>query len=521
MAITTSTIYDGFDTGAQQFPELRDHIENDVSFPTAYLRAVGAIAASDGVLSIADFKALDEVSALLNDSALAQVVLLEAVERPISWKEAFRDLKVASAGISGETGRIGFDAARPLLQLQGLRSRELAVGFGASLDYALNPIELAQFPADESGLWGRISLGSVRLVKGRQYEQLADLCVQATGDLELVRAVLECESGELGKAELEQRMIAAAARADREIGEFDTRIADFESTKALSGSFVDSANLLQQQVRQRLAIADARIAFERQTFDEDLEECIYDAGNSFTRDVVDRLATDEWKRPAVWESIARSTFGKELERRLNRIITRREESLRLIRQDLQLFREELVLSSTMIWKRMHHTQLSGAAPGLRWGTRFKNGVETVANTSLWLGGGLGMAGAGAAYFLGAAAILPVLAPAIPVIGGVMVVAGAVKWLMNPSERKTGEIEHHRAQFEKAFRLQLEKARTELNQQLDTTAGQFHESAEQLVRPIMLEAQAADRLATLKLKVSRRFSEHTRKGLAQMRAAMRG
>ena len=520
MNLTASPIFEGLDKpGAAQYVELREHVATDASFSTAYLRAVGAIAASDGVLNIADFNALDEVFALFNDSALAQVVLLECIDRPVSWIEAFRTLKAASAVISLDTASMGFEAVRPLLRLQGLRSRELAEAFGEALQFPLNPIELAEFATDENSLWDKVSLGSVRIVKGRQYAELADLCVQATGDLALARAVLECESGALEQTVLAQRIIAAAAQADKEITEFGARIADFENTKSVARSFVESVHLLQQQVRQRLAIADARIAFERQSFDEDLEEYIYDAGNAFARDAVARLSTDKWKSAAVWEDIGKSTFGKELERRLGRIVSRREESLGLIRQDLQLFKEELLLSRTMIWKRMHHTQLSSAAPGLRWGTRIKNGVETVANTTLWVGGGIGAVGAGAAYFLGASAVLPVVAPAIPVIGGAMLFAGAIKWLMNPTERKNSEIEHQRKHFEKAFRLQLDTARAEINRQLDATAQKFHEAAEQLVRPIVLEAQAADQLSTLKLNVARRLSEHTRKALAQMRATL--
>lgn len=518
MEITMSPTFAGAEQ-ASLHNELREHIATDASFPTAYLRAVASIAASDGVLNIADFKALDNVFALLNDSALAQVVLLEYLERPAPWKEAFHALKAAAVGISGETSAAGFNAARELLLLQGLRSRELAEAFGTALQYHLNPIELGEFPANENSLWDKVSRSSVRLVKGRQYANLADLCVQATGELALARAVLDCEEGHIDQSELVQRMNAAAAVADQEIADFTSRIADFEQARALSGSFADSVIVLQKQVRQRLAIADARIAFERQSFSEDLEEYIVDAGNAFSRDVNERLNSDQWKRASVWESIAASAFGKELERRLDRIISRREDALRLIRQDLQLFREELVLSRTMIWKRMHHTQLAAAAPNLRWGTRIKNGVETAANTTLWLGGGLGVAGAGAAYFLGAAAILPVVAPAMPIIGAVVVVAGAIKWLMNPADRKSSEVKHQRDQFEKAFRKQLDAARLELNRQLDATAQEFHAAAEQLVRPIVLEAQAADRLTNLRLKLARRLSEHTAKAIAKMRASI--
>jgi hypothetical protein len=103
-------------------PELTSYLSNDVTFPTAYLRAVAAIASSDGVLNIADFNALTDVAALLHDSALARVVLLEFIDRPMSWGDALIDLQAASAGIDAATAAAAFEAARALLVLQGVRA---------------------------------------------------------------------------------------------------------------------------------------------------------------------------------------------------------------------------------------------------------------------------------------------------------------------------------------------------------------------------------------------------------------
>lgn len=507
--------------GAAQHRELLDYVSNDASFPTAYLRAVAAIAASDGVLNVADFNALNDVASLLNDSALARVVLLEYIEHPLPGKVALLELEKASVGIDQATAAAAFEAARALLSLQGTRSRELAKSFAHALRYQFRPNELEAFSADDQTIWSKVSIGSVRILKGRKYADLADLCVRATGDLALAGAVLEFENGSLEKAELAQRMASACARATQEISAFNQRIMDFEGTSDVSSAFLASAYALQKQVSQRLAISDTRIAFERETFNEDLEEYIHDAGNAFEREVVDRLKTDQWKRTVVWDSIAKSTFGKELERRLNRIISRREESLRLIHEDLRLFQEEIAFSRSTILKRLHHTELARAAPALRWGTRIKNGAESAASTTLKLGGAAVFGTGAAAYFLGAAVVMPVVAPAAPIIGGVLLIAGAIKWMMNPEERKTSEIGHQREMFEKAFRVQLDAARQELTMQLDAASQQFHEAAERLVQPVILEAQAANRLADLHLKTARKLNEHSQKSLADMLAALPG
>ena len=115
--------------------------------------------------------------------------------------------------------------------------------------------------------------------------------------------------------------------------------------------------------------------------------------------------------------------------------------------------------------------------------------------------------------------MPVIAPAAPIIGGVLLVAGVFKWMMNPAERKTGEIGHQREMFEKVFRVQLDAARQELTTQLDASRQQFHEAAERLVRPVILEAQAADRLAALHLRIACKLNDHSQKALADMLAAL--
>ena len=115
--------------------------------------------------------------------------------------------------------------------------------------------------------------------------------------------------------------------------------------------------------------------------------------------------------------------------------------------------------------------------------------------------------------------MPVIAPAAPIIGGVLLVAGAFKWLMQPGARKSEEISHQRAMFEQAFRTQLDAARLELNTQLDATAQQFHATAQQLVQPVLLEAQAAERLADLHLRVARKLSDHSQQALAEMMRAL--
>lgn len=227
-----------------QHSELTHFVSKDPTLPSAYLRVVAAIASSDGVLNIADFNALSDVALLLNDSALARVVLLENVEHPLPLKVALQDLERVSTGIDQSTAAAFFEGARGLLAVQGTRSRELAKSLANASRYQFRKNELEAFAADEQTIWSKVSTGSVRMLKGRKYAELADLCVRATGDLALAGAVLEFEQGSLDKAELTQRMTAACARAAQEISAFNERIAEIERTRDTSVAFLQSAYAL-------------------------------------------------------------------------------------------------------------------------------------------------------------------------------------------------------------------------------------------------------------------------------------
>ena len=61
------------------------------------------------------------------------------------------------------------------------------------------------------------------------------------------------------------------------------------------------------------------------------------------------------------------------------------------------------------------------------------------------------------------------------------------------------------------------ARQELTTQLGATRQQFHEAAERLMRPVILEAKTADRLSPLNLRIARKLNDHSQKALAEILA----
>lgn len=488
---------------------LEHHLAKDDSFPSAYLRVIGSIASSDGLVSLAEYSVVTEIVNSGDESAIASVALLNALERPSPLKDSLMELKKASDGISPGVRKVTFDAARPLLQLQGYNARDLAKKLAAALAYELGPLELNDFPCEEDKpLLKKVVRSSMRLIKGKDLRYLADMCLSVTGDAKVSQCVVDYEDGLIGLDQLRAHLNTACVEVNKQIQSFKDQLQVAEFAAKATTAYLQTAQALKHQVAQRMAVVDARLSFERDTFEEDMDYIIHDAGNAFEVEVTERLKTDQWKLARVWESIGRTTFAKELDSRIKRVVTRREEMLRLIKEDLRLFQEEMRITRISLLRQQHHTRFRNLMPTLRVGTRVVHTVDSAASVTLGAGG-VAIAGVGAAtYFLGAAVVLPAIVPALPFIAVPMVLAAVFKWFSDSEGRKDGEIGHKREAFEKALREQLLQAKSSFNLQLEALALDFQKSAVQMIQPIMLEAEAADRLAGLQVKMAKRLIDQS-------------
>lgn len=501
-------------------PRLEDHLANDASFPSAYLRALAAVAAADGAVSVTEFAALSDIVRLTEESALAGMMLIAALERPRPLKAALSELRKASATLDAAALASAFEVARPLLALQGTNSRGLAKDFAEALRHPLTVQELEAFAFEgEDGFWSSMTRRSMRLVKGAELAKLADECARLTGDTAIVEEVRACEDGKLPVEAVRTRMLEACAAIAHEVDRYEEQLALAELAEASADNFVTMARGLHQQVLQRLAMVEARIEHERATLAEDIDDAVHDAGNAVELELKERLQTDKWTAAEVWERISRTTLAREMERRVDRLVSRRETTLHLLKEDLRLFQEDMRLTRASVLQRRHHGQLAKLMPQLRLATRVVNALDGAASLTLGVGAA-SIAGAGAAaYLLGASVVMPVIAPAVPFVGGALLVAGAFKWITDSDKRRDGEIRHKREAFEKAFRAQLEQAQSSFNEQLDVVAREFVQSARQIVEPIVLEADAAERIAGLQVKMARRVIAQSRESVSRLTAQL--
>jgi len=499
-------------------PDLEQFAREDGGFSAAFIRALAALAAADGFVTLGEYELVSALALRLQDSALAAHAALRSLESPADQKTAFAQLKRASVELPEAQRRQAFQDAQPLLQLQG----EQAPRFAAELAQALLlPAQEGQRQVEGSGgapsLWKTVSRHSARLLGGRPLLPAAQTAARLCGDADLVQGVTRYLDGLSDERVLQQGISSSLSVLARRLGEFERGLQVAPPDAGSAAAYAHRVEQLFQQVGQRLAMMAARIEHEKRGFDDDFEELIHDAGNAVELQMLERLRSDDWTERKVWAEMARSTFAKELERRLDRAARRHEGQLRLMKEELRLFREEFSLVHASVLQRPHHSQLRSLMPALQISTRMKNTAESAAE--LTLGAGVvAAAGSGVAvYALGAAVVLPMIAPVVPLAGGAMLVAGLLKWMMDKSGRKDEELRHKRAAFEAALRERLTAMRADSFAQLDTLGQEFRASANALLRPMLLEAEAARQLPETERRVAQRVLSDTRQALQALGA----
>jgi len=313
-----------------------------------------------------------------------------------------------------------------------------------------------------------------------------------------------------------QRAVAAISQG---ITTYEEHAGAMLSCAASADSLQATAEQLRQQVQQRLALVDARIAYERRTLTQDIEDAVHDAGDTIELAISERLDTDKWKDEEVWNSISREQFGTVMEKRLDRVVRRKEEALDLLNHDLALFQSDIRMTPSSAFVRQHHVALARLMPRMRIGTRVANTVDSAANITL-MSSAVAAAGTGTmAYLFGVAVVVPAVAPAAPFVGGAVLLAGAVKWFSDVGKRKRSEIRDKRRAFEEELGKRLKEAELTIGRQLDRISSSFHESARQLLTPLLLEAEAAGRVQNMRKRIADKVITQARGHIAQLQAAL--
>lgn len=516
------------------FLPLTAYLQTDKSFLTSYARTLVGIASADKTVSLADFSALMDVARNSQYSALMGMLMLHALEQAADLDKALADLARAQPLSSPQECQAALTMAMPLLLGQGHAARPLAKRLAGALKVEVSKEDWASLPQqDDTGIFGQLSAKARRLVKSEDVTDRVLEFGRHIGDPDIIKSARACQSGALSRQALASQFALVAQRIEADILAYRTQIASVSSQATMKGAGLGSAaglalglattltsmenmaQQLQQQIKQRLVIVRARIAYERQTFVEDIDDLVHDAGNAIETAITDRLQTDAWRDKDVWTSIAKTQFGREAERRIERAVRRREETLRLLKEELKLFQSDMQVAQASILAKQHHAELAQLMPPLRLGTRVVNAVDSAANLTLGAGT-IAVAGTGAAaYLLGSAVVLPLVAPVAPFLVGAMAAAGLFKWFSDSDKRKIDEIQSKRRAIEEVVRKRLEQASGSFETQLAQLERDYHQTALAMLGPMLLELEAARQVPDMHQRIGNRIIEQSQASMQRL------
>nr|WP_315251402.1 hypothetical protein [uncultured Duganella sp.] len=500
---------------------LDEHLSSDQSFSSAYARAVGAIAGSEGSLTLAQFAAVTDIAGDGQSSAVFTALVLNAIESGVEVDWALNALNRSCAGIDQAAREQALHMVVPLLALHGADARALAQRLAKALAVRLSADDLNRLPpAEQRGLLANLGEQARRMMRGRSLADAVADFGRTAGQPALVDHARNFQSGDIDQNQLRDLVGSTTAAITQDINHYLEQARLLSLGEAAAASLVSAASDLKSQVTQRLVLVEQRIAYERRLMIEEIDDAVHDAGNAIELAMSDRLQSDKWKDEDVWASIGRNQYGQEMERRLDRIVRRKEQALQLLQEDLRLFQSGMRLGQATVFQRQHHAALAKLMPRLRVGTRIVNRLDTAASVTLVSGAAVAASTGTAAYLIGAAVVLPVVAPVAPFVGGAVLLAGAFKWFADGGKRKRLEIRDKRVAFEEELRKQLLAAEQSFNAQLDQVAEGFRDSALQVLTPIVLEAEAAGRVPGMRQRIADRVITEAQAAIRQLETELR-
>lgn len=494
---------------------IEKYLKQYPSFVTSYAKALGATANVDGVTSLTELSLLIDIARRTASPAVVGAVMFGAILDETDIDDALSELADTAVGLDVIQRESAFVGSLSLLALQGPKAKKVALKFAKALDVKPDFVEVPT--ATEWGLFEDF-IGEARRTFSRG--DLADAmveCGRSLGHWGVIDHYQAYRRGEITHGQLFARV---SALHDQMLAETNEGESTIEADVPVPLTLDSAAGQLRAQLQQRFLLLEERIRYEQQTFAHEVDYIVHDAGNAFERGMLDRLATDDWRKTQVWESIARTQFAEEAAHRIDRALKQREEGLRLLHEELRLFRSEIGIAQRVVFDREHHARFEALMPPLQLTARMLHRLDELAKATLGTGG-VAVAGAGtAAYYLGTLTVFTTIAPALPYMGGALLAAGLVKWLLPPNERrKYAEIRDKRKALERVVRDKLEEAQTVHAAELERIYVGFCEAAPALLAPVALEAEALRHLPGMRKKLVKGAAARSRATLKRLKSRL--
>jgi len=502
-------------------PRLQQWREESKDIEVVYFRTIAAIAAKDGYVSLPECAAALSIAAAVAESTgsgpLAANLTIHFLDSRPGLDGALKELSRTSKGLPHDQRAGLLRLAAPVIQMQGGDARSSALRLAKALHLSSSDVD-REFTFDPvapgGGGFGAMIRSTARAVGlVDDYRWLSPIA-RAYGEVELFRLIEEGDAVPAGLADGIGRVLS---KIEEDLARFRAGIASEERAVATADALTSAARALERIVQERLAIVAQRVAHQKTALQEDLIDLVSDVGAELTATLHERFHTDDWRKKAAWENFAETQAAKSIELRLARLKARYESQIGLLREELNLFQHDIRMTANELVARRPNSDFAALVPHLSFGARFMNATDRVMNATL---------AASALSSLGAAGLvvanlvaLPVVAPLAATLGGTLAISGLYKMFTSAQDRKFNTIREVRKGIEERCADMLKDLPSEHAMQLDALFSSYQAAAENLLAPVLLNAQAAEEMKQIRRPISERLVAQTEAQLARLRSLL--
>lgn len=498
---------------------------------TASVRALAAIALRDQSLTYREYlaiaRAAEDLAATSDNKLLVRVLFLKTMADPGSVDDALKNLaeqvsKSDGEAQSQEARRVMFVAAKPILECQGSDGREIAGKLGSALRIDSATIKgvvvtLPEKPKTPmfqavTSLWAKKSSEwESQLAWARHIaELLNDGSLRTTLD-----RVVDYPGGDRTSV-LTRAVRDAVQRSVDEVRSHRPGEPELARQRLAAERFLVVAKALVDQLRQRLQSIEERIAWQRSSFNADVDSFVEKSAAIVENQMRDIVQGEDWTNEAAWKKFAEGTGAATIQREF-RMLREKYDSLGVIwTNEVERFTGEMRETAMAVFSSVDENVFASLIPQRH---RQADAAKVLDNAS---GGVLATAAAvaavgGTALITGAGSVGAVLlaGASSPIVLGAVAVAGAGlglaalwKWASDPDERKINVVKEKSLALREGLLALLQQPRDQNDRVLEEIRLAFIDRAVRFYPPMLRDALLAIEIPRLEHAVLTRIETDT-------------
>lgn len=487
-------------------------------FVPALAIALSAQAKRDNTITLVESQVLDSIAEYLAEKSdnplLVKVLVYEGLFSNIPLNDALKSLKQFAKEQPNEAKELIFNSVNKLLTCQGEDSYDYIEKWASALDISTDKINQLKTESD--------FFSSSRQMFNKIFSYVSKREDPLRRNLRQIALIFEDQpllnylKSESSSSENSLKSVGAEAyKRIREQALANLPSADsFDNQLNLAEKFYHLANLLTDQIEQRLISIQKRLELQQRLFEEDLNlyiDASVDLVELGMRDLVDGRE-DAWADQTIWENFAKTDAANELQARYQPLKARYDLIFDMWNTELSAFSEELQKTSQVVLQNINSTEFAKMVSTSHENVKIKNFIDKATNATIFTASTatiVGTAGTAVALYTSVTTVAAVVATAGAIVtnpvgwavGGVIGLSAIWKLFSNLNARKRELIADKRDILKSSLLKLLGDPINQHKKAVIELEGQYFEAASKYLEPIVREAHLVVLYIKLRKKVA--------------------